>query len=152
MSNQTVENLKKLMESVSPKDVETVEKMRPLYSEQVRFEDPVQLVQGVDHFIAANRRLVEMARVFKFVVHDAAQTQTHGFLSWTMEWATRWTPVTHLEGVSRLRLHDGKIVDQRDYWDSVEGALGTIPKVLTAYKRFNGRWMSGKKAHVGARA
>src|SRR5690606_22778749 len=51
---------------LSAEDPSPIDGLRPLYAEDVVFEDPVQRVEGVDAFLDLNRRLARRARELSF--------------------------------------------------------------------------------------
>jgi predicted SnoaL-like aldol condensation-catalyzing enzyme len=107
------------------------------YHEDVRFRDPIQSLQGRDAFIEMTENLVRRCSQLSAHVNDAAQTGDVIFLQWTMEMKIGPTPLTAIEGTTRLRLDaDGRVVEHRDYFDFWGDAMGAIPGVGSLYRRF----------------
>jgi len=137
-----------ILEAARPGDLSIVEALRPLYVDDCHFEDPLQSLRGLDAFLSMNRKFLKSARVLKFSVHDKVESPDAIFLSWTLDYGARWMPQMKFEGVTRIKLRDGKISEHRDYWDLVEGAFTTVPKFLDLYKKLNARVMGGRTALV----
>jgi ketosteroid isomerase-like protein len=121
------DRLVELFENVKPKQPDTVEALRIHYHPEIRFTDPVQSVQGLDAFVAANRRLVERARELSFDVHERAVAGDQIFLTWTMTLAMPLGPRLHEDGVTHIRTRDGLVVEQRDYWDIAALVSSAVP-------------------------
>ena len=116
-----------LFERVEAKDVQSVEALRPYYHAEIRFTDPVQSVEGIEAFIAANRRLVARARELSFEIHERAIAADQIFLTWTMTLAMPLGPRLQEDGVTHLRTRDGVVVEQRDYWDIAALVSSAVP-------------------------
>lgn len=102
---------------LSAEDLSCLEELRSLYAEDVRFEDPIQAVQGVDAFVDVNRRLARRARELSFTVARVVGDDDEFFITWHMTLRLRFGPPLELDGVSHIRAEGGKVRAHRDYWD-----------------------------------
>jgi hypothetical protein len=109
------------------------------YHPDVRFQDPIQQVQGRSAFIEMSERLVERCSELGAKVNDAAQTGDIIFLQWTMWLRFGPAPLSSIEGVTKLRLDAaGRVVEHRDYFDLWGDTLDSVPLVGGLYRRFVG--------------
>ena len=141
MSNEALASrLVALFEAASPGDIATVDALTDLYDPEVRFTDPVQHADGRDAFLEANRRLVRRTRVLSFRIHDKAVTDENIFLTWTMHLALKLGPELVEQGVTHLRVANGKVVEHRDFWDITAFLSSAVPGgrrlLRAAFKRF----------------
>src|SRR5437868_6257768 len=101
---------------LSADDPSSLEELRPLYADDVTFEDPVQKVEGIEAFLDVNRRLARKARELSFLVDRVVGDDTECFLTWHMRLRPKLGPLFELDGVSHLRTEGGKVRYHRDYW------------------------------------
>lgn len=107
------------------------------YHPDVRFQDPIQQVQGREAFVEMSEKLVRRCRELRARVNDAAQTGDVIFLQWTMEMRFGPSPLSIIEGATRLRLdEDGRVIEHRDYFDLWGDTLGSMPGIGPLYRRF----------------
>jgi limonene-1,2-epoxide hydrolase len=112
---------------ISPEDRSFIEKLRPLYSPDVEFEDPVQKVQGYEEFVGVNVRLSKRSRELSFTFDRMAGDDTEFFVTWHMRVRPKLGPLLELDGVSHLRAEGGKVRYHRDYWDVAALFASAIP-------------------------
>ena len=109
----------------------------PCYHPQVVFQDSIQRIEGKVEFIAMCERLTERCEQLHMDVHSVAQEGNDIFLQWTMTMSFRKFPSTPIYGCTKLTLHeDGRIVEQRDYFDLWGDIFNEIPYFHRAYRRF----------------
>ena len=107
------------------------------YRDDVRFQDPIQTLQGRNEFIEMTKRLVERCQELRAKVHHAAEGDGVIFLQWTMEMKLGPTPLTPIEGTTKLVLDDeGRVAEHRDYFDLWGDSLRAMPLVGDAYRGF----------------
>ncbi len=111
-----------------------IEKIAPLYDENVRFTDPIQTLDGRQAFIDMNRRLVARSRELRFDVFDRAVEGDNIFFAWRMVFAMKVGPRLEIDGTSHLRVKDGRIVFHRDYWDLAGSVADSIPLAAPFYR------------------
>ena len=121
------DRLRELFEKVGPGREDVLDELRPLYADDVHFQDPMQSIDGRDAFLATNRRLLSRARALSFTIAPPVGTDEEFFLTWTMRFAPLVGPTFEVEGVSHLRARDGAIVLHRDYWDMAGLLASGVP-------------------------
>lgn len=112
---------------LSADDLSALEELRPLYADDVTFEDPVQKVEGVEAFMDVNRRLARKARELSFSVDRVVGDDTELFITWRMRLRPKVGPLFELDGVSHLRAEGGKVRYHRDYWDLATLFASAVP-------------------------
>ena len=134
MDLETARGLFDAMSSEGPADFSLVDQY---YHPDVRFQDPIQQLQGRDAFIEMTETLVRRCKELRARVNDAAQTGDLIFLQWTMEMKIGPSPLSTIEGVTKLRLGpDGRVIEHRDYFDLWGDSLGSMPGLGGLYRRF----------------
>jgi limonene-1,2-epoxide hydrolase len=109
----------------------------PYYHPDVVFQDTIQRIEGKGEFIALCRRLTDRCRQLRMDVHSVARNGNVFFLQWTMTMMFNKFPSTPVYGCTKLTLHeDGRIIDQRDYYDLWGDIFNGIPFFKGPYRRF----------------
>jgi len=108
----------------------------PYYHENIRFQDTIQTIEGYPAFEKMCNRLTKRCQSLEMKIHRVAKTDHTIFLEWTMTMRFRRSPSTPIPGATRLSLsEDGRILEQRDYYD----LWGAINDKIPLYRRFY-RW------------
>lgn len=101
----------------------------PFYDENLYFHDTIQELRGIDAFKEMTDRLVARSPDLKIKVINCANEGKIYFLEWEMSMSFKKYPNTTLYGTSRLTLgENGKILEQRDYYDLWGDIFDNIPK------------------------
>jgi hypothetical protein len=116
--------LQRFAQGFAALDKDHLDRLGELYSDDVRFTDPLHEVHG----LAAMRRyfaeLYSQVSELRFDFHGFDQVREgEGYLRWTMHYAhprLNKGRILHVEGCSHLAWHD-KVYRHRDYFDA--GAL-----------------------------
>ena len=109
----------------------------PYYHPDIVFQDTIQRIEGKDEFIALCTRLTERCQELKMDIHAAAQEGRVIFLQWTMTMMFKKFPSTPVYGSTVLTLGpDGRIVEQRDYYDLWGDIFNGIPWVRGPDRKF----------------
>ena len=109
----------------------------PYYHPDIVFQDTIQRIEGKDEFIALCTRLTERCQELKMDIHAAAQEGRVIFLQWTMTMMFKKFPSTPVYGSTVLTLGpDGRIVEQRDYYDLWGDIFNGIPWFRGPYRKF----------------
>ena len=109
----------------------------PYYHPDVVFQDSIQRIEGKEEFIALCRRLTERCKQLRMDVHSVARNGDVIFLQWTMTMMFERFPSTPVYGSTKLTLHeDGRIIEQRDYFDLWGDIFNGIPFFKGPYRRF----------------
>ena len=82
----------------------------PHYHPNCRFHDSIQHFDGLDIFKEMCERLEERCNEIRMEVHSAGQNGNVFFVEWTMTMSFRGTPMTPLNGATRLNVDDDGLV------------------------------------------
>jgi limonene-1,2-epoxide hydrolase len=109
----------------------------PYYHPQMVFQDSIQRIEGKEEFMAMCGRLTERCKQLRMDVHSVARNANVFFLQWTMTMMFDRFPSTPVYGCTKLTLHeDGRIIEQRDYYDLWGDIFNGIPFFKGPYRRF----------------
>lgn len=112
----------------------------PYYDENIYFRDSIQEIRGIKEFKAMTERLTNRSKDLKMKIIHAAMAGDIIFLEWEMTLSFKKYPSSVLFGSSRLTLgKDGKITEQRDYYDLWGDIFDNIPRFGKAYRKFMNR-------------
>lgn len=110
--------------------------IRDYYHSNVRFRDAIQELHGRDAFITMMQHFMKRCSELHVHLNDAAQNGNVIFLQWTMKMRFSKSPLTVIEGATKLTLDaDGKVVEHRDYFDLWGDTLDAVPGVGKLYRR-----------------
>jgi limonene-1,2-epoxide hydrolase len=109
----------------------------PYYDENIYFRDSIQEIRGLKEFTAMTERLTKRSKDLKMNIVNAAMSENKIFLEWEMTLSFKKYPSSVLYGSSRLTLNEeGKITEQRDYYDLWGDIFDNIPRFGKVYRRF----------------
>ncbi len=109
----------------------------PYYHPDIVFEDSIQRIEGLEEFVALCERLTKRCEKLQMDIHAMAQNGNTIFMSWTMTMVFKKSPSTPIYGTTRLTLHpDGRIIEQRDYYDLWGDIFNGIPYFKGPYRKF----------------
>ena len=109
----------------------------PYYDKDICFRDSVQELHGIDDFVAMTERLTKRSKDLKMNIVNAIKNDNIYFIEWEMTIKFKKNPSSVLYGASRLTLNDeGKIKEQRDYYDLWGDIFDNIPRFGKAYRKF----------------
>lgn len=109
----------------------------PYYADDIYFRDSIQGLHGIEDFTAMTERLAERSQDLKMEIMRTAQQDNIIFIEWEMTIAYKKNPSSVLYGSSRITLNDeGKICEQRDYYDLWGDIFDNIPRFGKAYRKF----------------
>ena len=109
----------------------------PYYDDNVFFWDSVQKIKGIEEFREMTQRLADRSKDLKMNVVRAIKEENIIFIEWEMTISFKKNPSSILYGSSRLTLNEeGKIAEQRDYYDLWGDIFDNIPRFGKAYRRF----------------
>lgn len=133
----TVEEARSLFDAMDVSAEPDFSLIERFYHPDVRFQDPIQKLEGRDAFIEMSARLAERCSELRAKVHHAAASDDVIFLQWTMEMKLGPTPLTAIEGTTKLVLNeDGQVIHHRDYFDLWGDSLSAMPLIGAGYRRF----------------
>jgi limonene-1,2-epoxide hydrolase len=109
----------------------------PYYDNNIYFRDTIQEIRGIEEFTAMTERLTKRSKDLKMNIVNALKEGNIIFLEWEMTLSFKKYPSSILYGTSRLTLNEeGKITEQRDYYDLWGDIFDNIPRFGKAYRRF----------------
>ena len=109
----------------------------PFYDENIHFRDSVQELRGIEEFVAMTRRLTDRSKDLSMNIVRTSQQDRDIFIEWEMTIKFKKNPSSVLYGTSRVTLNqEGKIIEQRDYYDLWGDIFDNIPRFGKAYRRF----------------
>jgi ketosteroid isomerase-like protein len=116
-------------EALTPADLP---KLGDLYTEDARFKDPFNEVQGVPAIRAVFEHMYASLDAPRFVIRDVVAQGDQCFLTWDFVFRMRRfnRDEQTVRGGSHLKLApDGRITLHRDYWDVAEELYEKLPVV-----------------------
>jgi limonene-1,2-epoxide hydrolase len=109
----------------------------PYYHPDIVFQDSIQRLEGLEAFKALCTRLTDRCKELRMDIHAVAQDGNVIFMQWTMTMMFKKAPSTPIYGSTVLRLHaDGRILEQRDYYDLWGDIFNGIPWFKKPYRKF----------------
>jgi len=109
----------------------------PYYDNNIYFRDPIQEIRGIEEFTAMTERLARRSKDLKMNIVKAVMEENIIFIEWEMTLSFKKYPSSVLYGSSRLTLSkEGKIIEQRDYYDLWGDIFDNIPRFGKAYRKF----------------
>jgi len=109
----------------------------PYYHDDVVFQDSIQRIEGIDAFKALCNRLTDRCQELKMDITFITKKENVVMFEWTMTMMFKKFPSTPIYGCTKLTLHDdGRIAEQRDYYDLWGDIFNGIPWFKKPYRRF----------------
>jgi limonene-1,2-epoxide hydrolase len=109
----------------------------PYYDDNIYFRDSIQEIHGIEEFKAMTERLTKRSKDLKMNIVKAVMDENICFVEWEMTITFKKNPSSVLYGSSRLTLNaEGKIAEQRDYYDLWGDIFDNIPGFGRAYRKF----------------
>jgi hypothetical protein len=109
----------------------------PFYDENIHFRDSIQVIHGIEKFRAMTERLTNRSKDLKMNIVNAVMHESIVFIEWEMTIKFKKNPSSVLYGSSRLTFNEeGKIIEQRDYYDLWGDIFDNIPRFGKVYRRF----------------
>ncbi|MGC9320967.1 MAG: nuclear transport factor 2 family protein [Kosmotogaceae bacterium] len=109
----------------------------PYYDDNILFKDTIQEIRGIEEFKKMTERLAERSKELKMAVLRVIKEDNVVFVEWEMTILFKKTRTSVIYGASRLSLsEDGKIIEQRDYYDLWGDIFDNIPSFRKPYRRF----------------
>jgi len=109
----------------------------PYYDHEIYFRDSIQEINGMTEFKSMTERLTKRSKDLKMKLIRAIQQDNDIFIEWEMTISYKKYPSSIMYGASRLSINEeGKIIEQRDYYDLWGDIFDNIPRFGKAYRRF----------------
>lgn len=113
----------------------------PYYHEKIVFQDSIQRIEGIDAFVALCQRLTKRCEQLNMDILGIVGDEKFIFFQWKMQMIFRRWPSSPIYGCSKLTLgEDGRIVEQRDYYDLWGDIFDGIPWFRRVYRWFMRRY------------
>lgn len=109
----------------------------PYYDNNIYFRDSIQEIRGIESFTAMTERLTKRSKGLKMNIVNASMDENIIFIEWEMTLSFKKYPSSILYGSSRLTINqEGKIAEQRDYYDLWGDIFDNIPRFGKMYRKF----------------
>lgn len=109
----------------------------PYYDDQIYFRDTIQEIHGIQDFTAMTDRLAKRSKELSMKIVRCIMEGNIVFIEWEMTITFKKNPNSVMYGASRVTLNEnGKISEQRDYYDLWGDIFDNIPRFGKAYRRF----------------
>lgn len=109
----------------------------PYYHDDLIFQDSIQRIEGKEPFMAMCRRLADRCASLDMEIRTISFSDGFCLFEWVMTMRFKRFPNTPLHGCTRLTFHqDGRIIEQRDYYDLWGDIFDHIPWFKGPYRRF----------------
>jgi limonene-1,2-epoxide hydrolase len=109
----------------------------PYYDQNIYFRDSIQEIKGLANFKAMTERLTKRSKDLKMKIIRSVQDEADIFIEWEMTISYKKYPSSIMYGASRLTINaEGKIIEQRDYYDLWGDIFDNIPRFGKMYRRF----------------
>ena len=109
----------------------------PYYDDSIYFRDSIQELKGMEDFRAMTERLTDRSKDLTMKIVRTAQQEKNIFIEWEMTIGFKKYPSSIMYGSSRLTTNEnGKIIEQRDYYDLWGDIFYNIPRFCKAYRKF----------------
>jgi hypothetical protein len=111
------------------------ENLDRLYTEDVRFRDPISAVQGLTDLHAYFTRFAEVSAGARCEITDEVVQPGQAAVFWTMVMTNAdGTEKRRFQGVSHMKVRD-RIFEERDYFDLGEAVYDHVP-IVNWFTRF----------------
>ena len=109
----------------------------PYYDDNIYFRDSIQEIRGMKEFKPMTERLTERSQDLKMKIVNILFEGNIIFFEWEMSLSFKRYPNSTLFGASRITLNEeGKIIEQRDYYDLWGDIFDNIPFLAKSYRKF----------------
>jgi len=109
----------------------------PYYHDDIVFMDSIQKIEGIDPFKAMCKRLTKRSKKLNMDIVHIVQDGNVIIMDWIMTMSFRRFPNTPMYGATKLTIHeDGRIINQRDYYDLWGDIYNGVPGFRKLYRFF----------------
>lgn len=109
----------------------------PYYADDIVFRDSIQEIRGIDEFRSMTERLAGRSQELHMKIVRTMMQDGTIFIEWEMTISYKKNPRSVLYGSSRLTLNEeGRIKEQRDYYDLWGDIFDNIPFFAKSYRKF----------------
>jgi limonene-1,2-epoxide hydrolase len=109
----------------------------PYYDKDIYFRDSIQEIRGIEEFQNMTTRLAQRSNELEMKILRIVMEEYVIFFEWEMTILFKKTRRSILYGTSRLTLNEnGKIIEQRDYYDLWGDIFDNVPGFGKIYRKF----------------
>jgi limonene-1,2-epoxide hydrolase len=109
----------------------------PYYHKDIVFQDTIQRIEGIEAFTEMCNRLTKRTHQLNMEIVSIVQNENIIMLDWIMTMMFQKYPSTPMYGSTKLTIsEDGKILQQRDYYDLWGDIFNNIPHWNKMYRKF----------------
>lgn len=109
----------------------------PYYDKDIVFQDTIQRIEGIEKFEAMCNRLTKRTHQLNMEIVSIAQNENIIIFDWIMTMMFKKYPSTPMYGSTKLTISaEGKILQQRDYYDLWGDIFNNIPHWNKMYRKF----------------
>ncbi len=109
----------------------------PYYDKDIIFQDTIQRIEGIEDFTAMCDRLTKRTHQLNMEIVSIAQNENIIIFDWIMTMMFQKYPSTPMYGSTKLTIStEGKILQQRDYYDLWGDIFNNIPYWNKMYRKF----------------
>ena len=108
----------------------------PYYHPDIIFQDTIQRIEGIEKFIEMCNRLTKRTQELKMEILTIVQNDDVIVFEWIMTMMFKKYPSTPMYGCTKLKIKEGQIIEQRDYYDLWGDIFNNIPRFGKMYRRF----------------
>lgn len=110
--------------------------LRELYLEELQYENPIQRIAGREGFLRLMRHMATRWAPFSMTIDEGLEAPDRIYGRFRLSFRpTFLRRVLDVEGLTRCVVRDGKIIEQRDYYDAMTAALDAVPLAGPAYRK-----------------
>ena len=109
----------------------------PYYADDIYFRDSIQEIRGIVPFTEMTERLTARSKDLKMNIVNVIMQENIVLMEWEMTLSFKKYPSSIMYGSSRLTINaEGKIAEQRDYYDLWGDIFDNIPKFGKMYRKY----------------
>jgi len=107
------------------------------YDQNIIFQDSIQKIEGFENFEKMCNRLTKRTKSLDMNLLHVLKEDNVVLMEWIMTMKFRRSPTTPLYGATRLTFNEeGKIIEQRDYYDLWGDIYNNVPVWKRIYRWF----------------
>ncbi|MHC1719399.1 MAG: nuclear transport factor 2 family protein [Clostridiaceae bacterium] len=111
------------------------------YHPAIVFQDAIQRLEGIENFKSMCERLTNRCKSLRMDIITVVQDSNIIIMEWKMTMSFRKSPDTPIFGCTKLTIHDdGRIIEQRDYYDLWGDIFNGVPGFSKLYRKFMRRF------------
>lgn len=111
-------------------------RLRDVYSEKLHYENPIQRVEGFDAFLRLLLHMTTRWAPFSMDIDEGLESSDRLVGRFRLIFRPTFLRRTlDIEGLTRCVVADGRIVEQRDYYDVMSSAVDAVPLAGPVYRK-----------------